>query len=41
MTNTLTRTLGALGLKRSPRDVTPTLQDYLLAVKNPQPEEAE
>jgi hypothetical protein len=39
LTGHLTRALKALGLKRQPRDVTPTLQDYLNAVRQPQPEE--
>jgi hypothetical protein len=30
-----TRTLGVLGLKRQPRDITPTLRDYLEAVREP------
>jgi hypothetical protein len=39
LTGHLTRALKALGLKREPRDVTPTLRDYLEAVRNPEPEE--
>jgi hypothetical protein len=31
----LTRTLSLLGLKRVPKDVTPTLRDYLKAVRQP------
>jgi hypothetical protein len=41
-TNCLTRALKALGLKRQPRDITPTLKDYLDAVRQPiEPEAAE
>ena len=38
LTGHLTRTFGVLGLKRQPRDVTPTLQDYLKAVRQPEEE---
>jgi hypothetical protein len=38
LTSHLTRTLSVLGLKRQPRDVTPTLADYLKAIRQPQPE---
>ena len=35
LTGHLTRALKALGLKRAPRDITPTLQSYLAAVRQP------
>jgi hypothetical protein len=38
LTGHLTRALKALGLKRTPKDVTPTLADYLNAVRQPQPQ---
>jgi hypothetical protein len=41
LTSHLTRTLSVLGLKRQPRDVTPTLRDYLAAVRQPMEEEME
>jgi hypothetical protein len=42
LTSHLTRTLSVLGLKRQPRDITPTLKDYLDAVRQPiEPEAAE
>jgi hypothetical protein len=41
LTGHLCRALAMLGLKRQPRDITPTLQDYLNAVRQPQPEEEE
>jgi hypothetical protein len=40
LTGQLTRTLNAVGLKRVPRDVTPTLQHYLDAAREPEPEPA-
>jgi hypothetical protein len=39
LTGHLTRTLSVLGLKRQPRDITPTLADYLKAVRQPQEDE--
>jgi hypothetical protein len=36
MTGHLARTLRALGLKRRPRDITPSLKDYLAAAKRPE-----
>jgi hypothetical protein len=41
LTGHLSRALKVLGLKRQPRDVTPTLQDYLNAVRQPAPEDDE
>jgi hypothetical protein len=38
LTGYLTRTLSVLGLKRVPRDVTPTLRDYLDAARQPSTE---
>jgi hypothetical protein len=35
LTGHLARTLSLLGLKRMPRDVTPTLRDYLEAARQP------
>jgi hypothetical protein len=35
LTGVLSRTLNLLGLKREPRDVTPTLKDYLDAAQHP------
>jgi hypothetical protein len=35
LTGHLTRALKAIGLKRVPRDVTPTLRSYLDAVRQP------
>jgi hypothetical protein len=35
LTGHLSRTLNLLGLKREPRDVTPTLKDYLYAAQHP------
>jgi hypothetical protein len=36
MTGHLARTLKALGLKRQPRDITPSLKDYLAAARQPE-----
>jgi hypothetical protein len=41
LTGHLTRALKALGLKRQPRDVTPTLQHYLDAARQEDASEAE
>jgi hypothetical protein len=41
LTGHLSRAFKVLGLKRQPRDVTPTLKDYLAAVRQPQPEPEE
>jgi hypothetical protein len=38
LTDRLGRALQRLGLKRRPRDVTPTSQDYLAAMRPPQPD---
>jgi hypothetical protein len=39
LTGRLNQTLSLLGLKRQPRDVTPTLRDYLDAARRPDAEE--
>jgi hypothetical protein len=41
LTGYLTRTLSALGLKRVPKDVTPTLRAYLDAARQPAETEQE
>jgi hypothetical protein len=41
LTGHLTRALKTLGLKREPRDVTPTLQNYLDARQQPEEEDAD
>jgi hypothetical protein len=39
LTGRLVQVLTVLGLKREPRDITPTLQDYLNAVRQPSADE--
>jgi hypothetical protein len=41
LTGQLTRTLTTVGIKRLPKDVTPTLQGYLDATRQPDSEEPE
>jgi hypothetical protein len=41
LTSHLARTFNLLGLKRQPRDVTPTLRDYLVAARAPEVDEDE
>jgi hypothetical protein len=38
LTGQLTRTLNTVGIKRRPKDVTPTLNDYIVATREPEPE---
>jgi hypothetical protein len=37
LTEQLTRTLNAVGIKRLPKDVTPTLRDYIEAARETEP----
>ena len=37
LTGQLTRTLNSVGIKRLPKDVTPTLRDYIEATREPEP----